>query len=113
MDFTLIDRALPAWLKRHGVHVHTQYKDEEVRGVIVVDDKGSTYQIWVYPTPNGTFRISAGILLTVPRLPSRQLRSFAFMVETNAEDLPEALENAYAVVLSWIRGFGHTRTPAL
>lgn len=111
MDFTPIDRALPAWLKRHGLHVQTKYKDEEVRGVMVVDDQGSTYQIWVYPTPDGTFRISAGVLQTVPRLASRKLRSFVFMVETNVEDLPDALENAYAVVMSWILGFGHTRTP--
>jgi hypothetical protein len=110
MDFAAVDRAMPPWLKRHGLHVYTEYKDEEVpRSVMVVDDQGSTYQIWVDPTEYGTFRTSAAVLQTVPRLPSRKLRPFAFAVETSAEGLPEALENAYALVLSWIRGFGHTR----
>jgi hypothetical protein len=112
MNFTPVDRVLPSWLKRHGLHVHSEYKDEEVRSVMVVDDQGSTYQIWVDLTAAGTFRTSAAVLETVPRLPSRKLRPFAFTVETGAEGLTEALENAYALVVSWIKGFGHTRTPA-
>jgi hypothetical protein len=111
MDFAEVDAALPAWLKRHGLHVYTQARDEEVRSVLVVDDQGNTYQICIDPTPGGTYTIGAAVLETVPRSPSRKIRPFAFRVETEGAGLADALDDAYACVESWIRGFGHTRTP--
>lgn len=104
MRYAAVDKVLPSWLKRHGLHVMTEYRDDEVRSVDVVDDQGDLYQIWIETISERGFRVSAA-LRKVPALRS------PFSLDTEAAGLPEALEDAYVLVASWIRDAGHTRTP--
>jgi hypothetical protein len=94
------DDTLSAWARRHGLHVSTEYKEEEVRSIAIVDDVGCEYQLWL------------------SLLPPHRLRAAAWdfadrhtAQECEASALPD--ETVYATVEQWIRHDGHTRTPVL
>ncbi len=40
MNYAAIDKILTPWLKLHGLHVFTMYREDEVRSIDVVDDAG-------------------------------------------------------------------------
>ena len=107
MRYARIDTTLMPWAKRRGLFVATQYKDEEVRSIQIVDDAGECYGLWL-GVPAGD---SVSVSITDHAGPSRQIRRQTFT--SSITDLTQTLESAYAVVDSWIRERGHTRTPVV
>jgi hypothetical protein len=103
-DYSAIDAALPGWLAGHGLHVLTEHRDDEVRIVPVVDDAGTTFQIWFDPA-GGDIDVHAWAPAGDPRM------RWAKTVRTS--DLPMALVEVWSVVDRWIGELGHTRTPYL
>lgn len=100
-----IDAALPAWLKRHGLIVKTEYRGHPVRAVTVVDDAGETYSIWFTPI-GGDTQIRAQYW---PRKRAAR-RSWSGIYPDAA--LAAGLEDASYAVLSWIEERDHPQTPA-
>jgi len=68
--------------------------------ITVVDDAGSTYQLWLELLPDQGVRVAAWDYGA-----QRASR------ECELPDLSLALEAVYAQVESWITAAGHTRTP--
>jgi hypothetical protein len=102
MTYRDLDPALSAWCSTHGLHVITRDRDCEVRTITVVDDAGSTYQLWLELLPGDGVRVAAWDYGA-----QRASR------DCELPDLGQALEAVYAQVESWIATAGHTRTPAL
>jgi hypothetical protein len=108
MRYTQIDPVLVPWAKTHGLFVATQFKDEEVRSVQIVDDAGDSYGLWVdLPREDG----SVTVAIAEHTAPSRKIRRQTFT--TRIAELGQTLESAYAVAESWMHERGHTRTPVL
>ena len=95
----IVDTLLKEFCDRYGLHVHTRYRDEEVRSISVVDDSGVRYQIWLDDSTSD---------LVVKTSDNRSKSYSAFSTESG---LAHALENAYNAVLAWIEAAGNTRTP--
>ena len=53
MSYTVIDKNIDEWAKRHSLHVYRKYQDDEVRSVDLVSGIGERFQIWI-DRPNGT-----------------------------------------------------------
>ena|ERR1700730_13722862 len=88
MNYADSDKVLAPWLKRHGLHVFTKNRDEDVRYFDVVDDAGGRYQYGsLSPTKPGRAKISV--------------------------DLEHVLEVAYCEVTEWIREEGRTKPRSL
>jgi predicted SAM-dependent methyltransferase len=103
MKYADIDKVLTPWSKRHGLHVFTKYRDEEVRSIDVVDDAGGRYQIWISEAENsGRAKVSAW-----------NYKDKKKTVESSFLDLEQALEELYSEVMLWMVQTGHTRTPVL
>ena len=103
MNYAEIDKVLTPWSKRHGLHVFTKYRDEEVRSIDVVDDAGDRYQIWISESANsGTAKVSAW-----------NYKDKKKTVESSFPDLEQALEELYSEVMQWVVQAGHTRTPVM
>ena len=100
MRFEDLDEMLTAWARRHGLHVSTEYKDEEVRSVAIVDDSGCEYQLWLDLLPPDRVKVTAW---------DYKNRRQTQICEQS--ELPEALEFVYGSVEQWICDDGHTRTP--
>ena len=108
MRYDPIDPVLVPWAKMHGLFVATQFKDEEVRSIQIVDDFGDSYGLWVdVPHEDGSVRVS----IAEHEAQSRDNRRQTF--DTSVKDLVPTLESVFAVAESWIRERGHTRTPVL
>ena len=108
MSYTQIDTVLGPWTKTHGLFVATQFKDEEVRSIQIVDDAGDSYGLWVdLPRDDGSVSVSIAEQTT----PTRKVRRQKYT--TRVAELAETLESAYALAVSWMRERGHTRTPVL
>jgi len=103
MDYSALDPILEAWARRHGLFVSKSYKGDDVRSVLIVDDAGGEYQLWLtIPDPKGQLTVTVA---------KAMLARADF--ETRIEDLSAALEEAYRRVETWISAAGHTRTPVL
>jgi len=106
--YAQIDAVLVPWAKSHGLFVATQFKDEEVRSIQIVDDAGDSYGLWVdVPHEDGSVSVS----VAEHGAPSRKIRRQTFT--TKVAELNQTLESAYAVAESWMRERGHTRTPVI
>ena len=103
MNYADIDKVLMPWSKRHGLHVFTKHRDEEVRSIDVVDDAGGRYQIWISDAEDsGKAKVSAW-----------NYKDKKKTVESSFPDLEPALEDLYSEVMLWVVQAGHTRTPVL
>ena len=102
MTYRDLDPALSAWCHTHGLHVITRDRDSEVRTIAVVDDAGSTYQLWLELQPGEGVRVAAW-----------DYRAERASRECELSDLVQALDAVYAQVASWTAAAGHTRTPVL
>jgi len=49
MSYEFIDATLLKWARKNQLNWLTQYRDEEVRTVIIVDRTGREFQLWVDP----------------------------------------------------------------
>jgi hypothetical protein len=107
MSYEAIDKILTPWLKRHGLHVFTMYREEEVRSTDVVDNAGDRYQIVISESDeSGKVRVFAGNLKSKRK---RKRREY----ESTLSDLERMLEEAYSQIMEWVKEEGHTRTPVL
>ena len=107
MSYAAVDKILTPWLKRHGLHVFTLYREDEVRSIDVVDDAGDRYQIAVSePDESERVRVFAGNLKSKRKRKSREY-------ESTLSDLERVLEEAYSQIMEWVREEVHTRTPVL
>jgi len=43
MSYKILDPILEHWVKTHSLHVHTIYKDEEVRSIDIVSPAGKRF----------------------------------------------------------------------
>jgi hypothetical protein len=103
MNYSEVDKALKPWLTRHGLHLFTRARDEEVRSIDVVDDAGARYQIWISDANDvGKVRVSAW-----------DFKKKKKVFESDFDELGQSLEDAYSQVTEWIQQAGHTRTPVL
>jgi hypothetical protein len=103
MNYQDIDRVLLPWSKRHGLHVLTSYREDEVRYIDVVDDAGNRYEMSISPHEvPGLVRISIW---------DRKRRSKGYRAEP--PKLEEVLEKAYSAIMVWVQQAGNTRTPVL
>jgi hypothetical protein len=100
-EYSTIDAAVPVWLATRGLHMFTESREEEVRSVFVVDDTGTTFQIW-FDHVGSAIEVHAGD-------PADGRRRWAKTIQ--AADLPNALDEVWSVVSTWIHELGHTRTP--
>ena len=101
MKYADVDEVLAIWARRHGLHVNTEYRDEEVRSVAIVDDAGCEYQLWLELLPPNQVKVAAWDYGD-----RQQART------CEPSELPDVLEAVYGSVEQWIRDDGHTRTPA-
>lgn len=101
MKYKDIDPILNAWAKRHGLYMHTEYKDDEVRDTDIIDDAGNPYGLYVSePDGNGDMQVSyAGN------------GHEAITIDATLDNLDTILEKAYSDILRWITDSGNTRTP--
>lgn len=91
MRFAQIDPAISSWVKRHKLNLDTEYRDEEVRSVALVDNKGNRFQIWVEELPDGRFR-------AVGWDHGRR----RYECDAEADKFDDALERTLAVVRTWL-----------
>jgi len=108
MNYLQIDPILYPWAKTHGLFVATQFKDEEVRSIQIVDDAADSYGLWISaPQENGLINIG------IAENTSRKAKSRRQAFTSSLVDFGKTLEKAYAIAESWIQEKGHTRTPVL
>jgi 4-amino-4-deoxy-L-arabinose transferase-like glycosyltransferase len=107
MTYAAVDKILTPWLKRHGLHVYTMHREDEVRAIDVVDDTGERYGIAISPPDeSGKVRVFAWNY-------KRRRQSKRKEYESTLRDLEWMLEEAYAQIVEWVSQEGHTRTPVL
>ena len=90
MNFSPVDAAILSWATRHGLHLYTEYRDEEVRAVEIIDASGARYQIWVEDLSNGRFRAVGW-----------DYKRRRYEYDADAQNFGEALERVYTKVMSW------------
>ncbi len=49
MSYGVADSVLEPWAASHELHIHTLFKDVEVRSIDVVSKNGKRFQIWIDP----------------------------------------------------------------
>ena len=103
MNYAEIDKVLTPWSQRHGLHVSTKHRDEEVRSIDVVDDTGSRYQIW----------LADALEAAKVKVSAWDYKDKKKTVASNLPDLEQVLEAIYSEVMVWVIQAGHTRTPVL
>lgn len=91
MSYQILDPLLERWAKNRGLHIFTEYKDEEVRSIDVVSPAGKRYQIWLDPpASDGRTSVHAWDY-------RRRRESF----DADLQNLESQLERAYSRVQSW------------
>lgn len=108
-SFETIDKTLDTWLKKYGLTVCTEYKDEEIRLIPIIDNQGSKYELSIMPTGDLNFKLN---LFWADENDKRILRlknKKTWEKETNKMDLEKSLDEAYKIAESWIIDNGHKR----
>ena len=104
-DWVSVDEALPPWLAQHGLRVSTEYRDDPVRVVPIVDDQGATYSIGFDPAVDGQITIRAAR--------DSGASTATWMRTVRQDEVQSGLREAWSVIEGWIADSGHTRTPYL
>jgi hypothetical protein len=92
--YSLIDPILTAWARQKGVHVLTEYKEYEVRGVMIYGPSDETGHLWLTVEQHGMVGVHAAASdgFKADRLvPLSEL----------ANELTEAYDEVYQHVPSW------------
>jgi hypothetical protein len=101
INFTIVDSILKSWLKKYGLTVYTEYKDEAVRLIPVVDNQGTKFEISIESmVDSNEFKISAF---------SESVKSEAWKKIVNQNELENALDETYKIIELWIENLGHKR----
>ena len=98
-----IDKIIEDWAKKLGLHIQTNYKDEKVRSLSVVDDAGNSYQIWIENLKWRRLKVSAS------NNKSGRKRKLWYK-KCNTSNLTKVLFEAYGVTEQWISESGNKRT---
>jgi hypothetical protein len=100
-DFRQVDYLLNKWLPKYGLTIATQYKDEKVRSISVVDDNGNSYQIWIDPIKLNQIVVNASSL--------KNMKKESWKTETDLNDFEQTLNKAYSEIEKWITDKGNAR----
>jgi hypothetical protein len=92
MSYELIDAAILNWTAKHGLHLYTSYRDEEVRSVDLVGSNGQRCQLWVDP-PDHTGKVQVHVWDYHKRRQD---------CKTVISDLPRCLDEAYETAAQWV-----------
>ncbi len=91
MSYSIIDPILEVWADSCGLHIHTQYKDNEVRSIDIVSPQGKRFQLWIdVPSQNGITRVHVWDM-------KKRRQDYT----ANKSSLKDKLEEAYQQVQSW------------
>jgi hypothetical protein len=90
MMYEPFDDALNTFARRRQLYVDTRYRDDEVRSINVASRRGERAQIWLELQQAGDVQLHAWDYA------KRRWSSAADLA-----NLPQALEQAYEVVLGW------------
>jgi len=91
IDYSTIDVVISSWATKHRLTVYTQYHDQEVRSVDVVNSKGRKFQIWVDPPSGDSVAVHAWDY-------KKQRRDWKGV----ASHLAQFLEEAWQTVTTWM-----------
>ena len=90
LTYEPFDNALNEFALRRNLHVCTHHRDDEVRSIDLVSGRGERAQIWLQLYQFG------GVQLHAWDYAERRWSS-----ATDSASLPQALEQAYEVIVSW------------
>ncbi len=91
MSYKILDPTLERWRTKHGLHVHTTYRGEEVRSIDIVSPAGKRFQIWLdMPGSEGKIMVHVWDY-------QKRRREF----DSDLSNLESQLERAYSEVKSW------------
>jgi hypothetical protein len=91
MSYDKIDSILIPWADSRRLHIHTDFKDVEVRSIDIVSPKGERFQIWIdEPDNKGNTAVHVWNMKKRKKDYSATLSSFL-----------DQLEVAYQQVLGW------------
>lgn len=96
-DYSSIDPAINAWVKRHGFSLYTRYADGPECRNVYVSGNGECCQIWIDPPESGQVALHATDVETRNNEEMRQDWHVA------VHKLEQALEEALAFVRQWMR----------
>jgi hypothetical protein len=101
-----IDSILLPWAKEQVLYVMTEYKDEEVRSITVVNDFGDEFQIYLAPdTDNEETKVIVGadLLQLGGKKHSyhRERKKFHFREAVSLADLEAVLNRALQLTGEW------------
>jgi hypothetical protein len=101
-----IDQILLPWAERHKLHIFTEYKDEEIRSLIVVDQWGDQYGIYAIPDgENGNKTVAVGANLDSrggkKHTFDRERKQFHFRKSVELPYLEMALNEALELTSAW------------
>lgn len=101
-----IDQVLLPWAARHTLYVNTEYKDEEVRSILVVNEFADVYMIYVIPkTDYEPKNVIVGADLQEiggkKHTFHRQTRGFHFREEADFASLEALLDRALQLTREW------------
>ena len=92
MNYEVLDTVLLPWASRHGLHVYTSHRDQDVRSVDIVSPDAKRFQIWLDPPDSdGKTAVHAWDF---------RRRQVAF--DADLRTLSEQLDRAYQQVMDWM-----------
>lgn len=91
MSYQMLDPILERWAKKRSLHVHTNYKDEEVRSIDIVSPAGKRFQLWLDKPEDDEH--------TVIHIWDYRKRRSDF--DADLSNLESQLERAYSEIMSW------------
>ncbi|HEU0143418.1 MAG TPA: hypothetical protein VFQ47_01415 [Nitrososphaera sp.] len=94
-NYSEIDPIIYAWAQKYSLHIHTKYKDYDVRSIDMVGSLGKRYQIWL-DAPDERKEIG---------LHAWDYKKRKVEVKSSTSDLGENLEKIYATVVEWDADF--------
>lgn len=98
-----IDQTIERWAPRYGLEPVYGYKDAKVRSIIVKDDTGGTYTIWIESLRYGRVKVTAGNT-------KKYLKKKSWKRKSKLNGLEPSLDLAYAKIYEWILRRGSTRS---
>ncbi|WKZ58794.1 MAG: hypothetical protein QY309_13205 [Cyclobacteriaceae bacterium] len=108
-SFEEIDKSLDNWLKKYGLIVYKEYKDEEVRHIPIIDNQGTKYELAIVPLGNSSFKLHLFWSDDNDKRILRLKNKKTWEKEVNKKDMEDSLNEAYEIVESWITDIGHER----
>lgn len=90
MGYALIDSAINEWVSKNRLHLYTSYREEEVRSVEIVSERGDRFQIWIDPPKAEIVGVHVW-----------DYKRRRVDLEGNLTTLPATLDVAHETVMRW------------